>query len=210
MVFQIGHPGYVSGRGEPRSPERLGLGGGCRFRLSGRSFSCRQWFLRRRQPLAQWVHVSPKRSAKPSPFGPVRQSDGIRESRYDKGQGWNDRRRCGHHRQPDQHRDFSTRGRMWRRVAKCRVGEPEDQLPAGHRNLRCTRALALPVGISRYPITVSTTYQGCSSPPTPNTPVCSIVGGQPEIPPLPAGTYHTTVSYRAVTVGNTVKVVLTY
>ena len=75
----------------------------------------------------------------------------------------------------------------------------------------CLRALALPVGISHYPITVSTTYQGCSSPPTPNTPVCSMVGGQPEIPPLPAGTYHTTMLLpEPFTVGNTVKVVLTH
>ena len=51
--------------------------------------------------------------------------------------------------------------------------------------------MRLATGVTRIPITVRTAYEGCtqSTPGTAGYPPCAPWG----IPPLPAGTYHTTV-----------------
>ena len=57
--------------------------------------------------------------------------------------------------------------------------------------IACTPTVQLAPGVTRTPVTVMTTYQGCtqSAPGTPEYPPCNPDG----LPPLPAGTYHTVV-----------------
>jgi hypothetical protein len=78
-------------------------------------------------------------------------------------------------------------------------------------------AFNVPVAVSRYPITIGTTYQTCTQTPAQATytmPACLTHGGRVSIPPLPTGSYHSTVlitigrGLAPITVANTVTVTL--
>ena len=76
----------------------------------------------------------------------------------------------------------------------------------------CNPVDDVPVGLSRYPITVQTTYPRCSQVPsqaTSEVPAC-LGPNRNVMPPLPAGTYHTVLSVpRPLTGRNSVTVELT-
>jgi hypothetical protein len=76
----------------------------------------------------------------------------------------------------------------------------------------CPTDTEIPVGVSRYPVTVATTYNACSQIPAQATsrfPAC-IGPNRNEMPPLPPGIYHTvTLMPSPFKVRNTVPVQLT-
>ena len=71
-----------------------------------------------------------------------------------------------------------------------------DSLPFGSFLVGCRSTIRLTPGANRFPVTVITTYTGCTQPQptgTPATlmPVCVIADGHLSQPPLPAGRYST-------------------